>query len=224
VDQPIASGRDADIYDAGAGRVLRRNRHGTSQEREAQVMTYVRSHGYPAPEVHELSADGVDLVMERVDGPTMLDDLGRRPWRLRSHALTLADLHTRLGRLPAPEWLRAGPVPGDRLVHLDLHPGNVVITADGPVVIDWTNASAGTPGSDVATTWIVAACAQIPGARWKAALLGAFRNLLVSTFLRRAGREAAVRDLAAMAEWKCHDQNMQPDEVAAIRQLVVDNS
>jgi aminoglycoside phosphotransferase (APT) family kinase protein len=154
----------------------------------------------------------------------MLDDLGAHPWRIFGYARTLADLHTRLGRIPAPAWLRPGPVDGDRVVHLDLHPQNVIVTGDGPVVIDWTNAAAGTPGSDVATTWIVSACAQIPGARWKAVLLGSFRNLLVSTFLRRAGRDAAVEDLAAVAEWKCRDQNMQPDEVAAIRRLVARNT
>jgi aminoglycoside phosphotransferase (APT) family kinase protein len=174
--------------------------------------------------VYEVSADGVDLVMERVDGPTMLDDIGERPWRMVRHARLLADLHTRLGRIPAPDWLRPGPVPGDRVVHLDLHPNNVILTASGPVVIDWTNASAGTPGSDVATSWVIMACAEIPGPRWKATLLGSFRKILVSTFLRRAGREAAVADLAAVAEWKGHDQNMQPDEVAAIRRLVAHNS
>lgn len=45
----------------------------------------------------DLSDDGRDLVMGRVDGVTMLDDLGDHPWRLRRHAHTLADLHTRLG-------------------------------------------------------------------------------------------------------------------------------
>jgi Ser/Thr protein kinase RdoA (MazF antagonist) len=28
--------------------------------------------------------------------------------------------------------------PGDGLCHADLHPGNVIITADGPRIIDWT--------------------------------------------------------------------------------------
>jgi aminoglycoside phosphotransferase (APT) family kinase protein len=223
-EQPMASGRDADIYAAGPGRVRRRNRHGTSQEGEARVMTYVLERGYPVPQVHELSDDGTELVMQRVDGPTMLDDLGDHPWRIYSHAHTLADLHTRLGHIPAPDWLRSGPVAGDRVVHLDLHPNNVVLTVDGPVVIDWTNAAAGTAGSDVATTWVVSACAEIPGPRWKATLLGAFRKQLVSSFLRRAGRDAATRDLAAVAEWKCRDQNMLPDEVAAIRRLVARNS
>lgn len=220
----IASGRDADIFDAGPGRVLRRNRKGVSQQREAEVMAHVTAHGYPAPAVVAVSDDGLDLTMQRVDGPTMLDDLGARPWRVRRHARALADLHTRLGRIPAPDWLRAGPVPGDRVVHLDLHPDNVIVTGEGLVVIDWTNAAAGTPGSDVATTWLLTSCADIPGPRGKAELLGVFRRLLVATFIRRAGRRAAAADLRAVAEWKAADQNMRPSEVEAMRRFVERNA
>ena len=78
------------------------------------------------------------LVLELVDGPTMLADLGRRPWRLARHARTLAELHARLHKVPYE---------GERLLHLDLHPDNVLLSARGPVVIDWTNARAGDPTS-----------------------------------------------------------------------------
>ena len=37
----------------------------------------------------------------------MLDDLGRRPWRLAGHAQTLAALHRRLQAIAALEWLPA---------------------------------------------------------------------------------------------------------------------
>jgi aminoglycoside phosphotransferase (APT) family kinase protein len=223
-DEPIATGRDADIFDAGPGRVLRRSRKGHSQALEAKVMEYVVAHGYPAPTVYEVSDDGLDMVMQRVDGPTMLEDLGDHPWRLVRHAHTLADLHTQLGRIPAPDWLRAGPVPGDRVVHLDLHPLNVLLTPDGPVVIDWTNAASGTAGSDVALTWLLTSSGRIPGPRWKATLFGAFRRVLMGSFIRRAGRDAALRDLPAMAEWKSRDANMSADELAAMRSFVARNT
>ena len=38
-------------------------------------MRYVRERGYPVPAVYAVS--GPDMVMERVDGPTMLKDLGQ---------------------------------------------------------------------------------------------------------------------------------------------------
>jgi aminoglycoside phosphotransferase (APT) family kinase protein len=218
--RPIATGRDADIYAAGPGRVLRRTRDGRSQRLEARAMAYAREHGYPAPEVFDLSDDERDLVMQRIEGPTMLDDIGSHPWRMRTYARLLADLHTSLGRVPGPDWLPSGPAPGDRLVHLDLHPDNVLVTADGPVVIDWTNAARGSAGSDVATTWLLMSCAEIPGPRWKVTLLQAFRTMLTGSFIRRAGRTAAARDLRAVAAWKTADRNMRPAEVDAMRRFV----
>ena len=99
---PIATGRAADVFDAGEGRVLRRYRpgEGGDTEIEAVVMEHAREHGFPVPAVFE--AGGRDLVMERVEGPTMMADLGRRPWRVGRHGRTLAELCNRLHAIPAP--------------------------------------------------------------------------------------------------------------------------
>ncbi len=103
-------------------------------------MRYVRDHGYPAPEV--VSVDGADLVLERAKGSTMRVDLARRPWMFVRHARLLADLHRRLHGIAAPEWLPAiGP--GGAVIHLDLHPENVMLHGNGALVIDWANARAG---------------------------------------------------------------------------------
>ncbi len=86
----------------------------------------------------------------------MLKSLGDRPWRYRRIADQLAELHTRLAGLPTGGL--EIPVRFERaecLVHLDLHPGNVILTSRGPVVIDWSNAGMGPRGADVATTWIL---------------------------------------------------------------------
>ena len=55
----LAAGRDADIFEYGSGLVLRRSREGRSMAREAQVMEYVRSQGFPVPAVEEVSDDGL---------------------------------------------------------------------------------------------------------------------------------------------------------------------
>ena len=70
--------------------------------------------GYPVPEVFD--ADGRDLVMEHLAGPTMLKTLGDRPWRFGRIADQLAELHTRLAGLQidaqrAPGEVRARRVP-----------------------------------------------------------------------------------------------------------------
>jgi aminoglycoside phosphotransferase (APT) family kinase protein len=148
--KPFASGRDADVYALGDGTVLRRYRAGGDVTREAELMRHVDRHGFPVPAVH--AAHGPDLVLERLDGPTMLDsglspaDMGR----------LLADLHVRLHRIPAP-----GGGPGLTVVHGDLHPENVIITAAGPVVIDWRNAEEGTAEFDIAMTAVIIAQAAL---------------------------------------------------------------
>lgn len=50
---------------------------------------------------------------------------------------------------------------GERIVHLDLHPGNVMPTPDGPVVIDWTNGWAGPASADVAMAYLIMASSDI---------------------------------------------------------------
>src|SRR5207248_9216521 len=92
----LAAGRDADIFAYGPDLVLRRSRRGRSMEREANVMQYVAAHGFPAPRVHDVRSGGAELVMERVEGRTMLDVLSRRPWTFRRNAARLAGLHQQL--------------------------------------------------------------------------------------------------------------------------------
>jgi tRNA A-37 threonylcarbamoyl transferase component Bud32 len=127
----LARGEDADVFAIDEARVLRRYRHRAVPEREVAIMRYVRDRGYSAPRVLDVS--GPDLTLERIDGPTMLEDLRRSPWRFRAHALTLARLHRELHAVPPPDFLRGD---GDALLHLDLHPANVMLSPNGPVVID----------------------------------------------------------------------------------------
>ena len=104
----VGAGRNADVYDVGGGRVLRRYRDGrdaAAVDREAQVMAHARAHGVPVPEVFEVT--GSDIVMERAMGPTMLDVLGREPWTLRRQARLLARLHETVHQAPALPGLRA---------------------------------------------------------------------------------------------------------------------
>jgi Phosphotransferase enzyme family len=199
----IAAGRASEILDLGDGRVLRRFRAGGDSEREALAMGYARSHGYPVPRVWEVSPDA--LVLDRIDGPTMLDDLRRRPWSLRGHARLLAQLHGRLHEIPAPEGLPAAG-PGDRLLHLDLHPDNVILSPAGPVVIDWTNARRGEPALDVALTWVIAATS--------AGLRG---RLFVRSFVGHFDRAELLRALPAAAELRVGDVNVSEHERQAVR-------
>ena len=212
----IAEGRDSEIYDHGAGKVLRVARDGRSLVREAEVMTYVAEHGYPVPAVYD-AGDGY-LVMDRVDGPTMLDDA--IPFRIGRNARVLAALHQQLHRIPAPAWLPEAPLPGDTMLHRDLHPLNVLITAGGPVVIDWANAGRGDPAYDVADTWVLFATAdasQLPTLQRRLAPLA--RRIFLRHFLAALDRDAARQAIPAAAAARSLDHNMSAAEVERMRDL-----
>lgn len=215
----IGTGRDADVFDVGGGRVLRRSRAGRSLADEAAVMVHVAGAGYPVPRVDDVLADG-SLVMERVDGPSMLDDLARRPWLARRYARVLADLLARLHDIGAPASLRPAPVAGDAVVHLDLHPANVLMSPRGPVVIDWANAARGAPAADVAVTWLVCSAASPPAAGvLERTVLSAFQRRFAEAVVGRLDRAAAMAAVPAVAAWKTAHANLSADEVAAMRRL-----
>ena len=145
----LAAGRDSDVFAFADGLVLRRYRDGRSAEGEAAVIRALAALGYPVPAVHE--AAGPDIVMERVDGPTLAAALvdGMPP---DEAGALLAGLHDRLHALAWP-----GAAPGEALLHLDLHPLNVILRGADPVVIDWSNARPGPPGLDVAMSAVILA-------------------------------------------------------------------
>jgi len=191
---PLFSGADADLYAVGADRVLRRSRSGADAAGVAAVMRHVREAGFPAPRV-DAARDG-DLTMELVRGPTLLQSLLGGRTSLAGAARTLVALHDALHALPAPAPGGAAhaaltvpsPVALDAasdgppcVLHLALHPANVVLTADGPVVLDWTSAWLGPAGLDLAVTAVIVAEVAVdeddelaPGAR---VLLDAFLHL-----------------------------------------------
>jgi aminoglycoside phosphotransferase (APT) family kinase protein len=204
--KPIASGRASEIFDLGDGRILRRFKDGGNAQREALVMEHAARHGYPVPRVIDVSDDA--LVLERIEGRTMLADVARRPWRLRGYAPVLAHLHKRLHEIPAPAGLP--PIgTGDRLVHLDLHPENVMLSPAGPVVIDWTNARRGEAALDVALTWVIlATTGGVPG------------RIFLRSFLPQFDEAELRRALPAAGAYRLDDPNVTERERRAVRRLL----
>ena len=146
-DRPLASGRDCNVYALADGRVARWYKDGRSARGEAEVIRGVHELGYPVPRVDEW--DGPKIVMERIDGPTLGEQLVAGTVTADEGARIQAELQGRLHALPWPG--------GESLLHLDFHPLNVLIGPAGPVVIDWTNARPGPPGLDVAMSALILA-------------------------------------------------------------------
>jgi aminoglycoside phosphotransferase (APT) family kinase protein len=192
-------------------------------EQEARVMEYARQHGYPVPAVEHVSDDGTELVMQRIDGPSLVGAIERRPWTVRQMGTLLAGLHRRLHEIPAPDFVPAAPLgDGDRLLHLDLHPLNVIIGPAGPVVIDWTGAARGDPALDIGIAWLLMAAGEVPAAAWKRPLAAWARASLVSSFLAGAGVPSTATHMRELVEWKSADPNMTAIEIARMRRVLDD--
>ena len=214
----LAAGRDSDIFAYGEHLVLRRSRRGHSMESEARTMDYARAYGYPVPAVDQVGEDGTELVMERIDGPLMIAVMGRRPWAIDRFATMLAELHQRLHRIQAPEWASDAPCGhGDRLLHLDLHPLNVILSPSGPVVIDWANAARGEGAVDVTLTWLLLSSGDNPANRLKAVVTDRFRGRMIRAFLGPFDRDRLRAVLPGVAAWKVADPNMTEAERVAMQ-------
>ena len=94
-----------------------------------------------------------------------------------------------------------------------------MLTAGGPMVIDWTNAAAGPPGADVAMAYLIMASSDLDALpSWIRPAAWGLRRV----FLRRF--RATVRDdpgsyLAQVARYRLTDVNVRPAEAARLLRL-----
>ncbi|MGA9347015.1 MAG: phosphotransferase, partial [Nocardioidaceae bacterium] len=202
--------RDAEVYAEGAGRVRRRYRDGRDASGEAAVMRWLDGAGFPVPTVY--AVDGPDLVMARVEGPTLAESLLSDQVPPAEAGLLLAHLHDRLHALGPPQ----GDLP---MGHLDLHPLNVLMSPDGPVVIDWSNARPVEPAFDVAVSVVILACTAVvlppELAGVEAATLRGKVATLLSAFLDAVSDDPAD-GLAEALAWRGRDPNLSDEERAGL--------
>ena len=116
----------------------------------------------PVPRVLDrLDLGGVcAILLERVPGQTAGELALASPVRAAATGDACGRLHDALAEVAAPPGLRNAPgADGSerRLLHLDLHPFNVLVDDGGEPtgVIDWANAAAGDPELDRARTWSI---------------------------------------------------------------------
>lgn len=215
----VGRGRAADVFDLGDGRVLRRYRtpHPGFVEREALAMQVLRAHGAPVPEVFD--AGGGDLVMERIEGRSMLDVLKSRPWRAAAIGRQLAQLHDQIHRIPAGDVALPRFGEGDSILHLDLHPDNVMLTDRGPMIIDWSNVAVGAPLADLMNTWMLMSTSSVDDVPpWLRPLLRRIRNSLINGFVADTPLdEEARRWLAKVCDRRLDDPNAFDDERTRVR-------
>jgi aminoglycoside phosphotransferase (APT) family kinase protein len=147
---------------------------------EAEYVEAVRAVGAPAPALlgMEQIFGRPASVWERVEGPSLWQEVVERPHRSADVGRSLADIQLALFELVPPvtlpdqrdrliskiRWSAANVdaslvlaldlLPGrtgtPRLCHGDLHPSNVIAGKDGLVLVDWFDASRGDRVADVA--------------------------------------------------------------------------
>jgi tRNA A-37 threonylcarbamoyl transferase component Bud32 len=184
----LARGGQADIYDFGSGKVLRYPRRAQDYDRmryEYAVYSSLADSGIAIPRVFDLmEVDGVPaIVMERISGPSMMEQIRKAPHRVKEKGRELAAMHLEVAGVKADPALhdakkKAGhciteskiisrtakdalldilrPLPGGTAVcHGDFHPGNILHCEGRDYVIDWSASSRGDFTSDVAHTFLL---------------------------------------------------------------------
>ncbi|MGW0790331.1 phosphotransferase [Streptomyces sp. NPDC002911] len=210
----LGSGRTADVYALDGPWVLRRYRHGIDTTGELAVMSYLSASGFPVPRIGPPAEESLptDLVVQRLTGPTLAEGLLAGTVSECAGADLLARLLRELHAIPP----RLSQDPEDRILHLDLHPENVILAPEGVMVTDWLMADEGPPALDRAMTCLNLAQAALDpsftaGTQFRellAALLSRFVGdggvpadaLARATALRAAGPRLTAHEKALPAE------------------------
>jgi tRNA A-37 threonylcarbamoyl transferase component Bud32 len=184
----VAIGGQADIYDYGKGKVIRVPRRTQDYDRiryEYRVYLSLSGSNIAAPKVYELvEVDGApSIIMERIVGTSMMDQIKKQPQLIRQKGIELANMHLGLLRVKADASLtnskdqakycisKSGSLAedtkhvlldllehlpgGDFLCHGDFHPGNILHSNGKDYTIDWSGATKGDIAYDVAHTYIL---------------------------------------------------------------------
>ena len=179
----VARGSRSLVHAYGRGVVVKVPKPATPSSwilAEAEYVEAVRAVGAPAPALlgMEQIFGRPASVWERVEGPSLWQEVVERPDRSADVGIQLAKVQLALFELVPPvtlpdqrdrliskiRWSAANVdaslaraldfMPArtgtPRLCHGDLHPSNIIVSREGPVLVDWFDASRGDRVADVA--------------------------------------------------------------------------
>lgn len=179
--------------------------------------------GYRVPQVEQvIELDGrIGIIYQRVEGNTMLHVLMKRLYRLPHFARQMADLHaemhTKTARDLEPVHERlAGKISAvadftdkekhtlqtrlfqlpreEKLMHGDFHPDNILLTPNGPVIIDWIDATLGHPLADVARTVMIFRFGVPPEEKVIRLLIGRITRIYLRRYFKHSPYSQAELD------------------------------
>ncbi|MBM4417622.1 MAG: hypothetical protein FJ033_04830 [Chloroflexi bacterium] len=234
--QAVTGGADTLIWrvvtESGRTLALRLYRASQSAAAERVLAAHrdAREGGLPVPEVVHAGIwkERPYLATAWVDGTTMMDQLGTAPWRAWEYGRAVGTLQAKAHRI-APRHLaveghwwgrvtdrlppaieRAINGSTDRaLLHLNLHPGNLVMAEQRIVgIIGWTNVRVGPRALDLARTESLLLFYPIPVRTFAFSLL---RAVLAAGW--RAGYHASAGALPGLAPFRVWAARLMLDEV-----------
>ena len=162
---------------------------------EADVAVQLVQAGLPVPACHGMVEldKRQGIVFQRLQGPTLLALISKQPLKLPEYARLMAALHQKIHQVSVPQFhslkkqlessiQRVEQLPddlrvyclkvldalpeGEQLIHFDFHPDQIMMTKDGPYIIDWGSACKGDPLADVARTSLLLSSAQVQHMPW----------------------------------------------------------
>lgn len=232
----IAEGREAEMFEWEGRRVLRLYRGDFfrgAQREQARLLRIARECGVRVPAEYGLiEIDGrPGIVLERLDGPDLLTELGSKPWLLfqvggiwgRLHAqinskvapLELEPTRSRYRRIIensplVPDELRPRAIArletlpdGDGLNHGDLHPANIMRTNGDFATIDWSNTTRGPAEADYIRSYMMCTLGELPpGTPWMIRTFARFGRKVLRVRYSSAYRSVLKPDAAALEAWR----------------------
>jgi tRNA A-37 threonylcarbamoyl transferase component Bud32 len=231
----IARGGQAEIYDYGNGKVIRVPRRPQDYDRiryEYKVYLSLSGSKVVAPKVYELVevSGAPSIIMERILGMSMMDQIKRQPHLIRRKAIDLANMHLGLLKVNAEAFMTNSKdqakycinksrslaedtkqmlldslehLPaGNFLCHGDFHPGNIIHNDGRDYIIDWSGATKGDVAYDVAHTYIL--LRVVPRAPGISLLMHGIQKLLgkamASIYLKTIMKSISI-DSGQLSRW-----------------------
>jgi len=171
------------------------------------------------------------LVLERLGGPDLLTEIGSKPWKMFAMGRVWGRLHAQLNTKLAPTELettrsryrrmiqqsplvpdefrppaiaRLDTLPdGDRLVHGDMHPANIMRTDGDFAVIDWSNVTRGPAEADYIRSYVMGTVGDVPpGSPLLVRMFADLGRKVVRGFYDRAYRKVLKPDAQAVEAWR----------------------
>lgn len=200
-------------------------------KREAEIGRKVWEAGVPSPAVlGTVESDGrKGIILQRIYGKSMQAILTKEPWRFHSLVQQLAEfqqeIHKNSGKgLPSQKEIYSRAIAlssetlgdkakkimdfldtlpdGDSICHGDLYLGNIIVSKDKLVGIDWSGAYRGDPVGDVARTClIISSPAVFPGIPEIMGVMSAFPRWMTCQLYLSEYIRASKTNLKNLEAW-----------------------